>query len=697
MSLSAVDRAMIERALASPEWRATADALLQATGITISVVDLNACEVLFAADQCSYCRVATGIDEMSPTSCYDSCPSAASGTARVSCRAGLVTHLMAVPIAGATLAHVVAAGFVTSTRERRLLFQQLLTRGVVEDKARLLMKNMPVLTRRQIDANLTIAVAALQSAVAAVAGRNAAERRARDVTLLEAIGRTAAGVDAIDERVLSGLVADALGVIGSEAGALLVPHPGSLEVVATAGDWRGAVGLRVPRENTASGRAAATRRLVLAPGDSAVGTSGTLSVPLTIGERVVGVLELRLAAGITSVEESAARLLDRLGALLATVLERRREMVAVSDAVAESQQLDEIASSLARLSDLEEVMRFVTGVLERSFVFDIAGMTLTSWGRDRADVVVRGTVGEDELEAVVGQVLGRDLAAEPLAELITITPGGEVEGGPQFHEDWASLEVEIEAGDLLVGYLFLASDEGVVYGADDRRLLERLARHAGAALERSALFARIRDDYAATIAALSATMHAAEHMPRTQPRHVMDYAMLIAEELELPVEEREQLRFAALLHDVGKAGLVEEVVLEPTRLSAADILRLNLHADMGITVVDQIEFLKALTPIILHHHERWDGAGEPMGLKGTQIPLSARILAVADTFDGLTGTTGGPGTITIHQARQQIEHGVGSAFDPRVVNAFVRVLDRHMLAAEVGLFASDTQSPNLPA
>ena len=695
--MSAVDRAMIERALASPEWRATADALLQATGITLSVVDLTACEVLFAGDQCSYCRVATGINEIGPTNCYDSCPAATSGTARVTCRAGLVTHITDVPLGDRPLAHVVAGGFVTSTRERRLLFHQLVSRGVPEDTARLLMKNMPVLTRRQIDANLKIAVAALQSAVAAVAGRSAAERRARDVTLLEAIGRTAAGVDAIDERVLSGLVSDALGVIGSEAGALLVPHPGSLEVVAVAGDWRGAVGLRVPRENTASGRAAATRRLVLVPGDGAAGTSGTLSVPLTVGERIVGVLELRLGAGITGVEESAVRLLDRLGALLATVLERRREMVAVSDAVAESQQLDEIASSLARISDLEHVMRFVTGVLERSFVFDVAGMTLTSWGHDRADVIVRGTVGEDELEAVVGQVLGRNLAEHPLAELITITPGGDNEPGARFGEDWASLEVEIEAGDLLVGYLFLASDEGVVYGADDRRLLERLARHAAAALERSALFARIRDDYAATIAALSATMHAAEHLPRTQARHVMDYAVLIGEELELPVEEREQLRFAALLHDVGKAGLSEEVVLEPTRLSAADVLRLNLHADMGKTIVDQIEFLKGLTPIILHHHERWDGKGEPMGLAGSEIPLLARILAVADTFDGLTGTTSGPGHISITQARTQIEHGMSTAFDPRVVNAFCRVLDRHMLAAGVGLFASDTQRPDLPA
>jgi hypothetical protein len=410
------------------------------------------------------------------------------------------------------------------------------------------------------------------------------------------------------------------------------------------------------------------------------------------------VLELRLAPGVTGIDASVDRLLERLGSLLGTVLERRREMVAVNEAVAENDRIDVTTQTLSRITDLDQAVRFAISALEHTFVADVAGVAVTSWGQDRADVIVRGPVGEDELNGIVGQALGRDLAKQPLKELRTILSGGSVEEAPQLGEDWASLEVGIEAGELLVGYVFLAARQGVAYGADERKLLERLTKHVGAAFERASLFARIRDDYATAVAALATTLHAQQHRVPGRRRRVMDWAVLVGEELGLPVEEREQLRFAGLLHDTGKGGLAEEIVLEPTRVTIADILRLNMHVDMGATIVDQIDFLKALTPVILHHHEAWNGSGYPMGLKGADIPLLARVLAVADAFDECSESAE-DAPAAYARAHAEIERQARVLYDPRVVKALGRVLDRDVLVAGAGLYIPDSAlgRPDLPA
>ena len=115
--------------------------------------------------------------------------------------------------------------------------------------------------------------------------------------------------------------------------------------------------------------------------------------------------------------------------------------------------------------------------------------------------------------------------------------------------------------------------------------------------------------------------------------------MLIGEELGLGYEDVEQLRFAGLLHDVGKTGVPEEILLKPGRLTPEELLKAQSHAEIGASIIDQIDFLKSLTPIILHHHERWDGSGYPAALAGEDIPLLARVLAVADAFDAMTADT----------------------------------------------------------
>ena len=145
----------------------------------------------------------------------------------------------------------------------------------------------------------------------------------------------------------------------------------------------------------------------------------------------------------------------------------------------------------------------------------------------------------------------------------------------------------------------------------------------------------------------------------------MGYAMMIGEELGLGYEDVEQLRFAGLLHDIGKTGLPGEILLKPSRLSAEELAKVHSHAEIGASIVDQIEFLKSLTPVILHHHEHWDGSGYPLGLSGEDIPLMARILCVADSFDAMTTKSSYKKRMTVcdrtPRARGQRRHPVRPA------------------------------------
>src|SRR6202049_2382416 len=110
----------------------------------------------------------------------------------------------------------------------------------------------------------------------------------------------------------------------------------------------------------------------------------------------------------------------------------------------------------------------------------------------------------------------------------------------------------------------------------------------------------------------------------------------IADEMQLPVKERESLRRAALLHDIGKIGVQDRVLRKPGPLNDAEMDEMREHSRIGHDMLQGLRFLRPSLPGILHHHERWDGGGYPSGLSGTGIPLLVRIIAVADVFDALT-------------------------------------------------------------
>lgn len=156
--------------------------------------------------------------------------------------------------------------------------------------------------------------------------------------------------------------------------------------------------------------------------------------------------------------------------------------------------------------------------------------------------------------------------------------------------------------------------------------------------------------------------------------HVVRYAVLMAEELGLPAEQIQTIRYAGLLHDIGKIGIPETILFKPTKLTKEEYDLMKQHAALGAALVSEIESLQPLAPFIRHHHEHYNGRGYPSGLAGEAIPLEARILSVADAVEAMASDRPYRKALTPKAILEELQKHSGTQFDPELVNAFTRVI-----------------------
>jgi two-component system cell cycle response regulator len=152
-------------------------------------------------------------------------------------------------------------------------------------------------------------------------------------------------------------------------------------------------------------------------------------------------------------------------------------------------------------------------------------------------------------------------------------------------------------------------------------------------------------------------------------------AVAIGEKLGLSDEELLTLRRAAELHDIGKVAISQSLLSKLGKLSEEEMRVMRQHATLALEILGAVQALKPTLPLIKHHHERWDGTGYPDGLCGEEIPMGARIIAVAEVYDILTHGAPWKEPLSIEEAKAEIQRCAGTQFDPRVVEVFLQVCD----------------------
>lgn len=184
----------------------------------------------------------------------------------------------------------------------------------------------------------------------------------------------------------------------------------------------------------------------------------------------------------------------------------------------------------------------------------------------------------------------------------------------------------------------------------------------------------LRESYQATLHALSAALDARDRETEGHSQRVRAYTLTLADGMEITDDEtREAIEWGALLHDVGKIGIPDAILHKPGSLSDDEWILMRQHPRIGYEILSDIPFLEPALPVVLYHHEEWDGSGYPTGVAGEDIPLPARIFSVADTFDAITSTRPYRAARSFERARDEILRNRGTQFDPEVVDAFAAV------------------------
>jgi len=201
-------------------------------------------------------------------------------------------------------------------------------------------------------------------------------------------------------------------------------------------------------------------------------------------------------------------------------------------------------------------------------------------------------------------------------------------------------------------------------------------------LSRSGSFDSQMSSDLGTIFSLATTVDTRAILNRNHSKQVHDYAIAIGESIGLDQLEINRLGTCALLHDIGKIGISDEILNKENSLTDQEWEIVKSHPKLGATIISHSSQLTPCIQGILHHHERFDGQGYPDGLKGEEIPLESRILAIADAFSVITSTRAYSHSLTFEEAREEIKKGSGSQFDPKLVDVFLAAIRRPVESVE---------------
>jgi len=183
----------------------------------------------------------------------------------------------------------------------------------------------------------------------------------------------------------------------------------------------------------------------------------------------------------------------------------------------------------------------------------------------------------------------------------------------------------------------------------------------------------LENAYRSTLRALTAALEARDAETHGHSERVVTFSLRLGREYGLNSQEMKSLEFGSLLHDIGKIGVPDAILRKPSKLTDEEWIRMREHPLHGQQILRDIKFLEGASRVVAQHHEKWDGSGYPLGLKGDEIDICARIFSVADAFDAITSDRVYRRGRTYEAAAQELDEWVGRQFDPKVVEAFHRV------------------------
>jgi HD-GYP domain-containing protein (c-di-GMP phosphodiesterase class II) len=239
--------------------------------------------------------------------------------------------------------------------------------------------------------------------------------------------------------------------------------------------------------------------------------------------------------------------------------------------------------------------------------------------------------------------------------------------------------VPLRSEDEIIGTFLLARQrkpDSLPFTHAEVRLLEGIAEMGGTAIRRARLHQDLQQAYIQMVLALAQAIESRDAYTAGHSERLVALAEAVARDVGREEKEIEDIRWAARLHDIGKIGVPDSILRKPAALTEPEWMVMHQHPAIGEKILRMVERMRGVAELVRHHQERWDGTGYPDRLRGNEIPIGARILAVVDAYGAITETRPYRAARTHEEAVAEIQRCAGTQFDPQAVEAFCRVIER---------------------
>ncbi|MEW6516598.1 MAG: HD domain-containing phosphohydrolase [candidate division FCPU426 bacterium] len=409
-----------------------------------------------------------------------------------------------------------------------------------------------------------------------------------------------------------------------------------------------------------------------------------LTVVLRFGDEVLGGINIYSRGKVrrfSQEEIENARIFAHEAAVAvrnASLYQRMREEAQFA------QTLLQVAEEVGSLNSLDEVVNRLIIILSRSVSF--RQCSIFTWDEKRNLFLPRRASGIPPgrnqhfyslvLRAEEVPFLPRELSRREVIRVEEAPGRFPVEKLAEVLSERDLRLVPLVTKNKLLGVIIVAGYKGKPgLRVKDEQLLRGIAAEAAIAIDDANLFSALEDSFWDIIKSLAAAIEVKDSYTHSHSESVINYALALAEALELSPKDLDLLNKACMLHDLGKIGIDDSILQKVTPLTFEERKNIERHPVIGSQILRSVRSLWEVADIVRYHHERYDGSGYPDRLKGEEIPLLARVLALADSFDAMTSDRPYRQALTLEQAVNQLKGGAATQFDPVLVEVFLRLLD----------------------
>ncbi|MBD3393551.1 MAG: HD domain-containing protein, partial [Chitinivibrionales bacterium] len=404
-----------------------------------------------------------------------------------------------------------------------------------------------------------------------------------------------------------------------------------------------------------------------------------LSAPLKVENEVIGVINLNREHGREPFTTVDLNTLDVFSSQAGIAIANAKLYSSLNQKVSELSLISRYSEELMARVDQTDVIRCLFETVRQHFPIDVIGFLLVKKRFHEFLYWSRGMLAEADVDELCKETIAAyNKATRARIQRKRVTPRllatSRPPGGPVGLPLAFSRTVPVLWEELGLGMSFF----GATREPDDREevvsLLMSLVNQTRIALTNTKLYDDVKENYIRTIKALAIAVDAKDTYTHGHSENVMNIAESIAKEMQVSEKVIGVIRDAGLLHDIGKIGIPGYILNKPGPLTYEEFNGvMKNHAALGANIVKDVPFLRELYFLILFHHEHFDGSGYPEGRTGDDIPLGARILHVADAFEAMTSNRPYRNSLGRTEACKRLMSERGRQFDPRVVDAFIRV------------------------